>query len=258
MKKNKSFWYKVPKWVWMLGSIAVAIIIWIVASSKWPVVFASPEKVWLAFIDKGIDNGILWEHVWASLSRVLSGFFVAFFLAIPVAFLMAWYSPFQHIVEPWIQFIRNIPPLAYVFLITAALGIGNVGKITVIVIASFLVQVVTVYQGVRSVDATLIRAARVLGAKQKDIFFKVTIPASTPYILVAARLGLSTSLTTLMASEIVGGDRGLGMMIQKASGYYQMDVVLLGIIILGIIGIVFEKIVKMLERRFTGWQETVQ
>ena len=61
-----------------------------------------------------------------------------------------------------------------------------------------------------------------------------------------------------MASEIVGGDRGLGMMIQKASGYYQMDVVLLGIIILGILGISFEKIVKFLERRFTGWQETVQ
>ena len=125
-------------------------------------------------------------------------------------------------------------------------------------IASFLVQVVTVYQGVKGVDATLIKAARVLGAGNRDIFFKIIIPASTPYILVAARLGLSTSLTTLMASEIVGGDRGLGMMIQKASGYYQMDVVLLGIILLGIIGITFEKIVKFLERRFTGWQETVQ
>ncbi|WP_019133394.1 ABC transporter permease [Kallipyga massiliensis] len=258
MKKSKSLWSKVPNTVWVFGSIAVAIIIWLVASQKWPIVFASPEQVWAAFLDKGVHSGILWEHVWASLSRVLSGFFIAFVLAIPVAFCMAWYEPFQHIVEPWIQFIRNIPPLAYVFLITAALGIGNAGKITVIVIASFLVQVVTVYQGVRSVDVTLIKAARVLGAKQRDIFFKVTIPASTPYILVAARLGLSTSLTTLMASEIVGGDRGLGMMIQKASGYYQMDVVLLGIIILGIIGIAFEKIVKLLERRFTGWQETVQ
>ena len=170
---------------------------------------------------------------------------------------MAWYEPFQKIVEPWIQFVRNIPPLAYVFLITAALGVGNMGKVTVIVIASFLVQVVTVYQGVKSVDVTLIKAARVLGARQSDIFFKVTIPAATPYILVAARLGLSTSLTTLMASEIVGGDRGLGM-IQKASGYYQMDIVLLGIIVLGVIGIAFEKIVRGLERRFTGWQETIQ
>ena len=99
---------------------------------------------------------------------------------------------------------------------------------------------------------------RELGAKQTDIFFKITIPASTPFILVAARLGLSTSLTTLMASEIVGGDKGIGMMIQQANGYYQMDVMLMGIILLGIIGIIFEKIVKFLERRFTGWQETIQ
>lgn len=97
-----------------------------------------------------------------------------------------------------------------------------------------------------------------LGAKQSDIFFKVTIPASTPFILVAARLGLSTAMTTLMASEIVGGDRGLGMMIQQASSYFQRDVMLMGIILLGIIGICFEKIVRFLERRLTGWQETIQ
>ena len=257
-KKSKGKWGFIPKWVWLLISLAVAVALWLIASYRWPIIFANPEQVLAVFVEKGIHSTILWEHVWASLSRVLTGFGIAFFLAIPIAFLMAWYEPFEKIVEPWIQFVRNIPPLAYVFLITAALGVGNLGKVIVIVIASFLVQVVTVYQGVKSVDVTLLKAARVLGAKQSDIFFKVTIPAATPYILVAARLGLSTSLTTLMASEIVGGDRGLGMMIQKASGYYQMDIVLLGIIVLGIIGIGFEKIVRELERRFTGWQETIQ
>lgn len=257
-KKSKIRWSLIPKWVWLLISLAVAVALWLFASSRWPIIFANPKQVWQVFVAKGVHSSILWQHVWASLSRVLAGFGIAFVLAIPIAFLMAWYEPFQKIVEPWIQFVRNIPPLAYVFLITAALGVGNMGKVTVIVIASFLVQVVTVYQGVKNVDLTLIKAARVLGARQRDIFFKVTIPAATPYILVAARLGLSTSLTTLMASEIVGGDRGLGMMIQKASGYYQMDIVLLGIIVLGIIGILFEKIVRGLERRFTGWQETIQ
>ncbi len=256
--KESSLWSKIPKWVWLLISLAAALVLWLAASSAWPAVFASPAKVVKAFISKGIQDTILWEHIGASLFRVLMGFGIAFVVSIPVAFLMAWYEPFQHVVEPWIQFVRNIPPLAYVFLIVAALGIGTIPKVTVIFIAAFLVMVITIYQGVKGVDVTLIKAARVLGAKQKDIFFKVTIPASTPFILVAARLGLSTSLTTLMASEIVGGDRGLGMMIQKASGYYQMDVVLLGIIILGIIGICFEKIVRFLERRLTGWQETIQ
>lgn len=255
--KKESIWSKVPSWAWALISLALAVALWLLASSKWPAVFAPPFKVWEAFASRAA-SGILWAHVWASVSRVLTGFGLAFVVSIPVAFLMAWYDPFRHVVEPWIQFIRNIPPLAYVFLIIAALGIGQASKITVIFIASFLVMVVTIYQGVKGVDTTLIKAAKVLGAKQSDIFFKVTIPASTPFILVAARLGLSTSLTTLMASEIVGGDKGIGMMIQQASGYYQMDVVLLGIILLGIIGILFEKIVRYLERRFTGWQETVQ
>ena len=258
MKERKvSIWSKVPSWAWALISLALAVALWLAASGAWPAVFASPEQVLAAFLERA-ESGLLWEHVWASVSRVLTGFGIAFVVSIPVAFLMAWYDPFRHVVEPWIQFIRNIPPLAYVFLIIAALGIGQVSKITVIFIAAFLVMVITIYQGVKGVDVTLIKAARVLGATQRDIFFKVTIPASTPFILVAARLGLSTSLTTLMASEIVGGDKGIGMMIQQASGYYQMDVVLLGIIMLGIIGICFEKIVRFLERRFTGWQETIQ
>lgn len=256
-EKKVPIWSKVPSWAWALISLALAVALWLAASGTWPAVFASPEKVLAAFLERA-ESGLLWEHVWASVSRVLTGFGIAFVVSIPVAFLMAWYDPFRHVVEPWIQFIRNIPPLAYVFLIIAALGIGQTSKITVIFIAAFLVMVITIYQGVKGVDVTLIKAARVLGATQKDIFFKVTIPASTPFILVAARLGLSTSLTTLMASEIVGGDKGIGMMIQQASGYYQMDVVLLGIILLGIIGICFEKIVRFLERRFTGWQETIQ
>ncbi len=238
-EKKPSIWNKVPSWAWKLISLALAILVWVLASSKWPAVFASPAKVWEAFM-KLSGNGTLWKNAWASVSRVLAGFGIAFVVSIPVAFLMAWYDPFRHIVEPWIQFIRNIPPLAYVFLIIAALGIGQTSKVTVIFIAAFLVMVVTIYQGVKGVDTTLIKAAKVLGAKQKDIFFKVIIPASTPFILVAAR------------------HRGLGMMIQQASGYYQMDVVLLGIIMLGIIGIIFEKIVRYLEKRFTGWQETVQ
>lgn len=256
-KKKASVWSRVPNWVWTLISLACAVALWLAASGQWPAVFASPVNVWEALVVRA-ESGILWQHVWASVSRVLAGFGIAFVASIPIAFVMAWYEPFCRVVEPWIQFVRNIPPLAYVFLIIAALGIGQASKITVIFIAAFLVMVVTIYQGVKGVDTTLIKAARVLGAKQKDIFFKVTIPASTPFILVAARLGLSTSLTTLMASEIIGGDRGIGMMIQQASGYYQMDVVLLGIILLGVIGICFEKIVRFLERRFTGWQETMR
>ncbi|MEI3182767.1 MAG: ABC transporter permease subunit [Lachnospiraceae bacterium] len=93
---------------------------------------------------------------------------------------MAWYAPVRNIVEPWIQFIRNIPPLAYVPLIVMVAGVsGRKPQVIVIWMATFLIMCVTIYQGVRNVDETLIKAARVLGAKSKDIFVKVIVPATT-------------------------------------------------------------------------------
>ena len=97
-----------------------------------------------------------------------------------------------------------------------------------------------------------------LDSNDRTIFFKVVVPASTPYIFTAVRLGLSSSLTTLIAAELTGAQVGLGQMIQEASNYFNMDVVLMGIILIGLVGITFEKIVTFFERRLTAWQEIRQ
>ena len=91
---------------------------------------------------------------------------LGFVIALPVAILMAWYMPVRNVIEPWIQFIRNIPPLAYVPLIVIVAGVGRQSQIIVITIACFLIMCVTIYQGVINVDETLIKAARVLGARR--------------------------------------------------------------------------------------------
>jgi NitT/TauT family transport system permease protein len=261
-KKKKSalsdFFASIPNSVWLLISLTVAVLVWIAVSTseKGSVVFASPFEVLDKMVAK-VSDGTIWPHIGYSLFRVITGFLLGFVLSIPIAFVMGWYAPIRHVIEPWIQFIRNIPPLAYIPLIIVGAGVGEQAKVIVIFIASFLVMVVTIYQGVLNVDTTLIKAARVLGAKDRDIFLKVVIPASTPFILTGARLGLSSALTTLVAAELTGASKGLGMMIQKASGYYDMATVLLGIIIIGIIGMSMEKFVRFLERRLTGWQETI-
>lgn len=259
MKKRKESWtHKVPKQAWLILSFLLAMAVWLIIShsAKGSTVFATPTQVMEAFIRKSQD-GTLWGHIGISLFRVLAGFGLAFVISIPIAFLMAWYESFRRLVEPWIQFIRNIPPLAYIPLIILAAGVGEKSKVIVIFIAAFLTLVVTIYQGVCNVDHTLIKAARILGATERDIFFKVVIPASTPFILVGTRLGLSASLTTLIAAELTGATQGLGMMTRQASSLFELDVMLLGIILIGIIGILFEKIVKFLERKLTGWQETM-
>ncbi|MEI0518298.1 ABC transporter permease [Brachyspira murdochii] len=243
------------KYIFTALSIIIALLIWqFVSSSAAGAVIASPADVFKSFI-KEITNGKLLHHIAISLFRVLSGFALAFIVSIPIAFLMGWYQPIQLLIEPIIQFLRNIPALAYIPLVVVAQGVGESAKITVIFISTFLVMIITVYQGVKEVDPTLIKAARVLGAKDKDIFLKVVIPASVPYILVGMRLGLGASLTTLIAAELTGSNAGLGQMIQEASLYFRMDIVMLGIILIGITGLVLNLIVSIIENKLTIWQE---
>lgn len=255
MKEKKK--KRMPGPVWILLSIMLFIGVWWMAA-KTPggsIVVARPGTVAKKLLEKISDN-TLWPHVSISLIRIICGFTIGFVCSIPIAFLMGWYETVHNLITPWIHFIRNIPPLAYIPLVILGAGVGEKAKIIVIFIASFLVSVITIYQGVCNVDTTLIKAARVLGAKNRDVFFTVVIPASTPYIFIAARLGLSSSLTTLIAAELTGASKGLGMMIQKAQSYYDKETMLLGILIIGCIGVIFERIVFVLERRLTRWQET--
>lgn len=255
MKGSKK---KISNKIWMLLSFLAAVALWIIIASTeaGKLIFAQPWVVVGKLIEKASD-GTLWGHIYISLFRVIAGFLCGFVAALPIAFLMGWYEPFRNLVAPWVQFVRNIPPLAYIPLVITGAGVGESAKVIVIFIASFLVLVVTIYQGVCNVDVTLIKAARVLGTSDRELFFKVIIPASTPFILVGSRLGLSAALTTLIAAELTGASKGLGMMIQKAQGYYDMSTVLMGILIIGIIGMTFEQIVRFLERKLTGWQETI-
>lgn len=257
VSKKGNILSSIPDKGWVFISFLLAMILWqfISMTEAGGTVFASPIEV-IGKLFMKMQDGTLWAHIGYSLFRVICGFSLGFVFAIPVAFLMGWYKPIRNLIEPWIQFIRNIPPLAYIPLIIVGAGVGELAKVIVIFIASFLVLVVTILQGVCNVDSTLIKAAKILGASDRDIFLKVVIPASTPFILVGTRLGLSASLTTLVAAELTGASKGLGMMIQTASGYYDMATVLLGILIIGIIGMSMEKLVKYLERRLTGWQET--
>ncbi len=258
-KKKKNTGLHLPYLVWLIVSFGLAILLWLIISKSegGALMFAEPAEVMNAFIKK-VSDGTLWTHVSMTLFRVITGFSIAFVCSIPVAFLMAWYVPFRYLVEPWIQFIRNIPPLAYIPLVVLGAGVGEESKVIVIFIAAFLTLVITIYQGVLNVDQTLIKAAKVLGAKDRDIFFRIIIPASTPYILIGTRLGLSASLTTLIAAELTGASKGLGMMTQQSATTFALDVLLLGIILIGVLGISFEKLVKILERKLTGWQEKIQ
>ena len=240
--KGADFVGKIPKGVWLLISLVVALILWTVLSiiPSTSRCFPNAIKV-IGSIQTMVSRGLLFKDIGSSLISVLLGFLIGFVTAVPVAFLMAWYRPVRFIIEPWIQFIRNIPPLAYVPLVVIGVGVGRTPQVIVIWLATFLTMTVTIFQGVINVDETLIKAARVLGAKDSDLFVKVIFPA--------------TALTTLIAAESTGAVAGLGMRIKALSNSYETTPMLLYIIIIGIIGMLAEKILKYFERKLTGWQE---
>ena len=258
LKKKNNIIDKIPNWAWLCISLAVAVVLWYLLSigEKTSRCFPFIDKMITAFKTVTTEREILLADIKSSMISVLLGFLFGFVSSVPVAFLMAWYRPVRHIVEPWIQFIRNIPPLAYVPLVVIGAGVGRVPQVIVIWLATFLTMTITIYQGVRNVDETLIKAARVLGAKDKDLFIKVIFPATTPFILTAVRLGASVALTTLIAAESTGAFAGLGMRIRSFNNSYEVEPMLLYIIIIGIIGITIEKVIKFLEKKLTGWQET--
>lgn len=256
-KKDKGSWIdKIPNGGWLTLSIIAAIIFWTILSfipstaRSFPNIFLVVES-----IGTMMERGVFWKDIQSSLISVTSGFALGFVFALPVAILMAWYRPVQFIIEPWIQFVRNIPPLAYVPLVVISAGVGRKPQIIVITIATFLIMSITIYQGVKNIEPTLIKAARVLGAKDRDIFFRVIAPASLPFIVTAVRLGTAVALTSLIAAESTGASAGLGMRVRALNNTFESSPMLLYIIIIGIIGLILDKLVRMLERKLTGWQE---
>ncbi|MHB0854326.1 MAG: ABC transporter permease [Rectinema subterraneum] len=239
-----------------IGSVLIGFLLWyfITLIPSINTFLASPKQVYAALISESAANGRYFKDISISLQRILIGFGLAFIASIPVAFLMGWYPRVRSIVEPWIQFFRTIPPIALIPLVILAMGLGEPPKYTIIFVAAFLVMVVTIYQGIKEVDKTLIKAAYTMGASDRDIFWDIMIPASFPFILVGARLGMAASLTTLIAAELTGTTFGLGARIQGAQQFMDTSIVLLGIITIGIIGFLLDKILLLIEKRLTRWK----
>ena len=244
--------------LWLLLSLAAALLLWYCLSLGKATGRSFPflDKV-IPAIKTMIDRGALGKDIVSSLTCVAAGFGLGFVTALPIAFLMAWYTPVQKIIEPWINFIRNIPALGYAPLLVIIFGVGKKPAIILIWICTFMTMSITIYQGIKNIDVTLIKAARVLGANDFDIFLKVICPATVPFIITAVRLGLSAAQNTLLAAESTGAQAGIGMRIRSLANSFDSPPMLMYIIMLGIIGLILVKFVDIIERKLTGWQEKI-
>lgn len=237
-----------------VASVLGGIAIWWVLALLNPATLPGPIAVVEKFAEL-VGKNILIPDILASLSRVLVGFAIGSGIAIPLGFLMGWYRPVRAILEPWTQFFRMIPPLAIIPLAIVLMGIGEVPKVFVITLAAFLVAIVATFQGVVNVDRTLINAGRVLGASDMTIFRRIVVPASLPFIMVGLRQGLGAAWATLVAAELIAAQAGIGYRMQQAQIYYDLPTIFVGLITIGVLGLVMDRIILWADKKLTSWQE---
>ncbi|WP_405901058.1 ABC transporter permease [Streptomyces sp. NBC_00727] len=237
-----------------LASAALGLLAWAALAGSGINGFPGPVVV-ARRAGELIADGTLFEDAGASLKRVLIGYVLGVALAIPVGFVMGWYPVVRRLIEPWLQFFRMVPPLAIIPLAIVLMGIDETPKIFVIFLASFLSCVVSTFQGVVAVDVTLVNAARVLGARDPQVFLGVVVPASTPFILVGMRIGLGASWATVVAAELIAAQGGLGYRMQQAQVYYDLPTIFVQLIAIGAIGLAMDRLLLLAERRLTHWQE---
>ena len=205
----------------------------------------------------GLPQGYkLFTHIVESLYRVFWGFVIAILLAVPLGIFMGWSKTLREILNPLVEIIRPIPPLAWIPIAIFWFGIGIKSAAFIIFLGAFFPILLSTVSGVLSVDTVLIEASLTLGARRSDIYRKILIPGATPSIYTGLRIGMGIAWMTLIAAEFTGvkSGYGLGYMIMVARDIQRPDHIVAGMIIIGTIGYSLDACLRALEHRVLRWR----
>jgi NitT/TauT family transport system permease protein len=203
-------------------------------------------------------DGQLWSNTQASLARSLSGFALAIAVAVPLGLLIGWYRRVADLLNPLLELFRNTAAIALLPVFILVLGIGETSKIAIVVYACLWPILLNTINAVRTVDPTLVKSARSLGLSAPRIFQKVILPASVPTVFTGVRLAGSTSILVMVVAEMVGAKEGLGYLINASQQNFAITDMYAGIVAISLIGLAFNQLLVLIERRFTRWQTPLE
>lgn len=211
----------------------------------------SPAKVVTTFIAKWTkrapDGGTMLEHIWASLKLALYGFFLGAVIGIPVGIMMAWNHKADLLITPIFNFLRPIPPIAWIPLMLIFFGIGQTAKAAVIFVSTVTNCILNSYSGVKQAKNVHLWVAQTFGASRWQMLFKVAIPSALPMIFAGLSLSMNLAWMSLVAAEMLAADKGLGYLIQYARMMARTDLVIVGMIVITVIGAILNKILSTIE-----------
>ncbi len=237
---------------------------WLVAHlAIWPPIFVpAPSAVWHQLIKtssvhdgtRGYSGWFLYQHVWFTLRRVLEGFVAAVIVGVPLGLAIGILRPARLVLEPGVTFLRSLPPLAYFSLLIIWFGIGEAPKVILLFIAALPPIVLATSEAVRSVPPDRLFAARSLGASRWQVVRHVLQPSIRPDLMTGMRVSMGFAFTTVVAAETVNGMPGIGGVVRDAQRFNQTDVVVLGIIVIGALGVTLDWLLRLADRAFVPWR----
>ncbi len=222
-----------------------------------PIWMPAPEAVvgrFLEIAQEGYQNFGLWEHLGWSLFRVVVGFLIGALVGIPLGYAMGLSGWFRGWFDPIVEFMRPVPPLALIPLVIIWFGIWETGKIVLLFLASLWIMTIAARAGVSGINISKVHAAYSLGASKSQLMWHVIVPNSLPEIFTGARVAMGVCWGTVVAAELVAAQKGAGMMIIAASKFQLTDIVLMGIIMIGIIGYGIDILMRKTERWLVPWK----
>jgi NitT/TauT family transport system permease protein len=217
-----------------------------------PLPHAVAAKFWALLTQERLPRDI-----WMSTQRVFLGVTLGILLAVPVGFVLGWYREIRAFIDPLINFFRALPPIALIPLVIVYFGIGEAAKVVILFYASFFAGVIVMYEGIAQISPIYVRVARTLGATDAEIFRRVIVPLTVPHMLTALRVALGVAWATLVASELIAAQQGLGALIQNAASFFQLDIIYVGIICIGFIALAMDVALRRIARRLVAWQERI-
>lgn len=262
--KLKTSAFKVPgegssATISVITVVALLVLWFVITNMGWvkPLFLPSPQAVFQQFyeyITGQANDKPLWQHFLASMLRVFSAFLLACVTAIPIGIAMGMSRVARGIFDPPLEFYRPLPPLAYLPLIIIWFGIDELPKVLLIFLSCFAPLALAARSGMRSASQEQINAAYSMGASYMQVIRHVILPSALPDILIGMRIAIGFGWTTLVAAEMVAANMGLGQMVLNASNFLRTDIVIMGIIVIGVVAYLFDLLMRWLERRLVPWK----
>ena len=226
------------------ASIGAGLIVWEMLSWRFtPLFLPSPGLTLQAAYELWLD-GTLVQSIYVSLARIITGWSLGLIVGIPAGILMGYFSLVRRFLDPYVEFFRFIPPIAFVTLAIIWLGPGEASKVGLILYTTIFIATINTIAGVMSVSDLRLRAAAALGAGRLQTLLTVIVPSTIPYMVTGSRLAMGNSFLTIVSAEIVAAQVGLGSMIWTARNYGKTEWVFVGIIALGLLGFTCDRILR--------------